>query len=372
MSSLNIKPRWFSNFVTEELPANISGKVFVITGTTTGTYVGMSKGNDSFFSNDMAYLIQHFYMAIIFLMILYLGTGFVAAKTVVQLGGEVVLLNRPSHRVDEMLQRLKQNVPADAKITTIACDLQNFDSIRNAIQEIKTKYDKLFCLCNNAGIMATPDRATIDGYDEQMQTNHLSHFLLTAELFPLLQKHANETGDARIVNHSSEGRNRTANKALERKYLEKNGGNLGGDQVGLFSGPCFERYFQTKLANSVFTYALNDKLQASQNNNKVKVLTAHPGVSATSLSDHLKFGCWTDLVARLIVPMMIQSPEDGTMGLLKGMMAQDARSGVLYGPKGMKGPAVAIDPNPWEIDADAKKLLWETSEAATGVKFDIV
>jgi len=40
-------------------------------------------------------------------------------------------------------------------------------------------------LVNNAGIMATGDIATKDGYDIQMQTNHLSHFLLTARVWPL-------------------------------------------------------------------------------------------------------------------------------------------------------------------------------------------
>lgn len=42
----------------------------------------------------------------------------------------------------------------------------------------QAKYTKIYCLCNNAGIMARPDEATVDGYDTQMQTNHLSHFLL--------------------------------------------------------------------------------------------------------------------------------------------------------------------------------------------------
>ena len=38
--------------------------------------------------------------------------------------------------------------------------------------------------------MARADEATKDGYDIQMQTNHLSHFLLVKEIFPLLEKAA--------------------------------------------------------------------------------------------------------------------------------------------------------------------------------------
>ena len=36
--------------------------------------------------------------------------------------------------------------------------------------------------------MALKDYATNDGYDVQMQTNVISHFLLTKDLFPLLKK----------------------------------------------------------------------------------------------------------------------------------------------------------------------------------------
>lgn len=306
------------------------------------------------------------------------GTGFVAARTVAEKGGEAVLLNRKSSRVDTMLEALQKAVP-DGKFVTVECDLQDFDSVRKAAQEVIQKYSSnggIYCLSNNAGIMATPDRATKDGFDEQMQTNHLSHFLLTQQLFPLLKQYAssnNNSAAPRIVNHSSAARHGTANKTLERKYLEPTGGdgNLGGDKMGIMSGPCFERYCQSKLANSVFTHALHDKLQQEDT---IKVVAVHPGASATNLGDHLKFGWFTDfLTQNIIFPLIAQSSEDGTMGLLKGMMGKDesVESGVLYGPNSMKGPAVAQEPKPWEIDDEAKKILWETSEAATGVTFTV-
>ena len=61
------------------------------------------------------------------------------------------------------------------------------------------KYDKIYCLANNAGIMDMPDEAMNDGYNTQMQTNHLSHFLITEKLFLLLVNSAKEHGDAQIV-----------------------------------------------------------------------------------------------------------------------------------------------------------------------------
>merc|ERR1740139_1000380 len=102
--------------------------------------------------------------------------------------------------------------------------------------------------------MAHPDKRTKDGFDVQMQTNHLSHFLLVKQFLPALKAAAKEKGEARIVNHSSGARH---GKALEAKYFQKSGeGNLGGDGAAA----CFDRYQQTKLANIVFTFGLEAKL----------------------------------------------------------------------------------------------------------------
>ncbi|CAJ1932087.1 unnamed protein product [Cylindrotheca closterium] len=80
--------------------------------------------------------------------------------------------------------RQLQTIYPDATLVPIECDLQSFESVKNAIAEIKSKYSEtgIYCMACNAGIMATPDKATVDGYDTQMQTNHLSHFLLIEEL----------------------------------------------------------------------------------------------------------------------------------------------------------------------------------------------
>jgi NAD(P)-dependent dehydrogenase (short-subunit alcohol dehydrogenase family) len=174
------------------------------------------------------------------------GTGLVAAKVMVRRGAAVVLLlNRPSERALLAEQAIRAElgvVPSTSSssttkssttttiIETIPCDLQDFESVRAAAALIQSKgYTAIDVLCNNAGIMAMDDTATKDGYDVQMQTNHLSHFLLTKELFPLLQKAAELRGEARIVNHSSVARK---GKLLDAQFLGKTGGSLGGNVGG--------------------------------------------------------------------------------------------------------------------------------------------
>jgi NAD(P)-dependent dehydrogenase (short-subunit alcohol dehydrogenase family) len=325
----------------KKLP-NVTGKVFVITGTTS-------------------------------------GTGFIAAETVAKHGGEVLLLNRSSSRSVESLEKLKASVP-DGKFVPIECDLQDFASVRKAAKEIKETlgYKSIYCLSNNAGIMAVDDTITkTDGFEVQMQTNHLSHFLLTKELFPLILAGSKEYGDARIVQHSSMARHATPSNGLEEKYFTKQekDGQLGGNEVtGFLKGGNWYRYYQTKLANSVFTQCLHDKLVAAGENNEecknILSLCAHPGGSNTSLVNHLSFGFFMSA----IFSFLMQSAADGSMGLLKGMMdtKENVKCGTLYGPKMLTGNAIPNPPKPYEIDPEAKEMLWRTSEKATGGKFDII
>lgn len=300
------------------------------------------------------------------------GTGFMLAKACAGLGAHVVMLNRASGRADSAHAEIQKEVPG-SKLTAIPCDLMSFDSVRQAGARLKKDFADtgIDVLCNNAGIMALPDEATADGCDQQMQVNHLSHFLLTAEAWPLLEQAASKRGEARVVNHSSMARQ---GKPLEASYLGKNGGSLGGDDVGWapFSGARWERYHQTKLANVVFTYALDDKIKAK--GSKVKALVAHPGLAATNLQvTTAADGGMGQGFTSLLMNGAGQSGEDGTAGILTCSCQQDVSSGEFWGPTGMTGEAVLIPKGPEEklADAASRTMLWAESEKATGAKFGI-
>ena len=125
-----------------------------------------------------------------------------------------------------------------------------------------------------------------------MQTNHLSHFLLANELFPLIIAGSKEHDDARsIVQHSSAARHMTPNNGSEETYfLEKEKDGLLGENdgdTGFMKGGRWYRYFQTKLDASVFMRCLHDKLVAASKRNEeckiVQSLCAHLGVARTSI-----------------------------------------------------------------------------------------
>ena len=299
------------------------------------------------------------------------GTGNVAAKTMASKGARVILLNRTSAKADNALKELKAAQP-NAEFISIECDLQSFASVRNAAAKVKALCPNgLDVLCNNAGVMALEDMATKDGFDVQMQTNHLSHFLLTKELFPILEKAAESRAEARIVNHSSIAR---FGKKLEAKYLEQNGGNLGGNGSSMFFGGArWVRYQQTKLANAAFTAALHEKLQKV--NPKVKALVAHPGLSATSLQDTtVGDGGMSKWSTGLLIKSG-QSMADGAIGIIKCMAEPSAKSGDFMGPGAgrwaMKGPVVSWPLEDLYNNDVTRELLWVKSCEAIGENFDI-
>ncbi len=291
------------------------------------------------------------------------GTGYVCARELAKLGATVLLLNRPSERSDHALARLRAEV-SDGKFQSIACDLQDFHSVKSAAAEVCSDYDVLDVLCHNAGVMALPDRATKDGYDVQMQTNSISPFLLTKELFPLLER----SREARIVNHTSMARTGSDHEA---KYFDKRGGDLGGDgepeASANFEGPRWERYHQSKLANCTFTYGLKQRLDARGIDN-VRVFIAHPGVARTGLQDtSQRFG---GMNTNHAVMSQAQTAEDGALGILRACADPAAQSGDFYGPQGLTGYPVKLPPEALLTDPKNIMICWNGCETAAG-KFEV-
>lgn len=286
------------------------------------------------------------------------GTGYVCARELARLGAKVFLLNRESERAHAALARLKEEVP-DGVFEAITCDLQDFESVQSAAAAVLSKTDKLDVLCNNAGVMALPQRVTKDGYDVQMQTNCISHFMLTRELFPLLEK----SDDARIVNHTSGARR---GPPLEAQYFGKDA-DLGGDgseeENASFGGPRWSRYHQTKLANCAFTYGIKQRLDARGVYN-VKAMIAHPGLAATSLQVTTAGSGGMDIESDFM--KQAQSAEDGALGILRACADPKAQSGDFFGPTGWTGFPESLPPEEPLSDAHNVQVNWQGCEAAVG------
>eukprot|EP00929_Paragymnodinium_shiwhaense_P002689 TRINITY_DN102993_c0_g1_i1.p1 TRINITY_DN102993_c0_g1~~TRINITY_DN102993_c0_g1_i1.p1 ORF type:complete len:383 (+),score=79.23 TRINITY_DN102993_c0_g1_i1:91-1149(+) len=316
------------------------------------------------------------------------GTGFVAAKLCAEKGAKrIIMLNRASERATEATEKIKkaaQEAGSGCEVVHVDCDLMSFASVRKAAAEVNNICSKdggLDVLANNAGIMAFPDKVTEDGYDVQMQTNHLSHFLLTCQVMSSLEQAAGDKGSARVVQHSSIARQ---GKKLEENYFAKHTeGQCGGDGTS----QNLDRYQQTKLANAVFGAALKERLLAAGGQRAmVKSLVCHPGVSTTNLqvtTSVTNNTCLMNTAMKFFQNFTAQSEQDGTMGLLtcmcleKGSNGSSAKgtdmtvaveSGDLWGPAGSGFTGLAAKlPAEINADKDSQDNLWKWSTQATGV-----
>ena len=148
--------------------------------------------------------------------------------------------------------------------------------------------------------------------------------------------------------------------------------------LGWKEGPAM-RYHQTKLANSAFGMALHHKLQAADNNSKIKSLVAEPGYSVTPLqttSSHVPG--WL-----LWFPMPKQSPADGCLNAAMACFSPEAESGDMYIPGGRgeivgppkktiaKGQPVKENGEKWTCSKENQDLVWEACQKALDIELSI-
>ena len=302
-----------------------------------------------------------------------------------------MLLNRESEKAKAALEKLgkdKTDAESATELIPVTCNLLSFDSVKAAAEETNAACEKLGglnVLANNAGIMAFPDERSKDGYEVQMQTNHLSHFLLTKMLMPSFQMALESGGEVRICQHSSGARR---GKDLEAKYFEKSDpGTLGGQSLEAN----FYRYHQTKLSNSTFAMALHKKLQEKGFDIlKFKSVVAEPGVSSTDLGVNLKasnMSWFTRLKFKLVEWQFryftkIQSAADGALPLIEACFGEDVDSGDFFYPKEIRTgvPYKAISKGELAegnskhetrtLKPENQDLVWAKSEEALGDFFE--
>ena len=162
---------------------------------------------------------------------------------------------------------------------------------------------------------------------------------------------------------------------LESKYLERNGGNLGGDNFALNGGGRWVRYGQTKLANAAFTAALHEKLSAK--NSKVKSLVAHPGWANTELqvSTDKQGGMMMAPILSFVAKFISQSSEDGTLGILSCAALPEVQSGefgvLRAGMMASKGEAKPFALEKQYDNPTTREMIWSKSCEAIGKDFEI-
>lgn len=270
------------------------------------------------------------------------GLGFCIADELARAGADVVLACRNPAKAEAAAERIRST--AAGSVEVLPLDLANLASVSRAAEEFVASKRPLHLLINNAGLMALDDSRTVDGFETQFGVNHLGHFALTAELLPTLDA----TPAARVVTMSSMG-HRMGSMHFDDVMFARKYNRWGA-------------YFQSKLANLLFTLELHARLQRA--GSTTAALCAHPGGSRTDLG-HEGRGLSNKVVSAL-APAFMQSASRGAQPALRAATDPAARSGQFYGPKFITaGPAVLETPSRAARDTDAAARLWELSESLT-------
>jgi NAD(P)-dependent dehydrogenase (short-subunit alcohol dehydrogenase family) len=282
------------------------------------------------------------------------GLGWENARALAGAGAHVVMGCRNPQKAEEALERLRAVHP-DASAEILLMDMADLSSIRDAVE--RDGDAPLDVLINNAGIMGTPKAITVDGFESQLGTNHLGHFALTG----LLLRRLEAAPAARVVTVSSFGHRP---------------GKIDFDDLQNESG--YNRwvaYFQSKLANLLFTYEFQRRLEAA--GSSTSALAAHPGGSNTELgkSRDGSGGLTAKIIAwgEPISARLMQTSQMGALPTLRAAVDPQAKGGQYYGPDGwmeQKGHPVAVRSSKRSYDQAAARRLWDVSEELTGVQYE--
>lgn len=284
------------------------------------------------------------------------GIGFEAARILLQKGAQVVMLNRSAERSEAAIARLKEEFGSKAKVNYIQMDLAAQASVRAAAQQVLSTIPRIDALICNAAIAQVPTRKfTPDGFESQLGTNHYGHFTLCGMLFDRI-----EESKGRIVVVAS----------LAYKMGLR---TIRFDDMNWDHGYSPNRaYAQSKLAQMMFAYELQDRVAAAGKN--VEVYVCHPGASATSLID-TSGGNLARMLFRLMSKTpLVQPAEKGAYPEVMCATEDGLKQRALYGPTGCMewvGPVGEGKLEPFAYDKAVMTKLWERTESDTGFAWNL-
>ncbi|MFD3993329.1 SDR family NAD(P)-dependent oxidoreductase [Streptomyces sp. NPDC058583] len=280
----------------------------------------------------------------------YSGLGLETTRALTAAGARVIV---PARRPDVARAALQGVTGCEV----IPMDLTDLAGVRSAAAHIIDSADRLDLLMAIAGVMATPERRVGPGWEGQFTANHLGHFTLACELYPLLVA----AGGARVIVNSSAGHTLTGIRWHDPYF------RTGYDK--------WLAYGQSKTANALFAVHL-DALGQSDG---VRAFALHPGKIITglqrtmALQEQIDRG-WVDEQGN-VIGVDFKTPSQGAATGLWAATSPllDGRGGLYLEDCDIARVSTPDQPmddggvRAYAIDPDEAARLWDLSAAATGV-----
>jgi len=216
-------------------------------------------------------------------------------KKLTELGMTVVVGVRKVEAGQKIAKEF-QDLGFTGSVNAYQLDTSSMKSVESFARIVSKEYPTIHLLVNNAGIMYGDYTVTEDGFESQLATNYLGHFLLTHLLMPNLKAGGESGSYSRVVNVSSSS-HRGLGIFFDDINFEKQYFSTGA-------------YSQSKLAQIMAARHMDRLLQAQ--GSKVHCYSAHPGVVDTDLFD----GTSVKRYSQWLMKLLFKRPEEGATTIL--------------------------------------------------------
>ncbi|WYZ34296.1 hypothetical protein EsH8_I_000572 [Colletotrichum jinshuiense] len=288
------------------------------------------------------------------------GIGVETARAIHATGATLFLTARDAAKAQQAVDGVR-NGPgsfpkSDAPIHALELRLDSLASVRSAAEAFLSKSKKLNLLILNAGVMATPEGKTEDGFETQFGTNHLGHFLLFQLLKPALLAASTPEFQSRVVSVSS----------MAHRF-----GQVRLDDYNFKNGPYdpWSAYGQSKTANIYFA----NEVERRYGSKGLHALSLHPGIIATNLSQYLPKEHLESIAQDKALQKNMKSIPQGAATTIYAALSKEweGRGGKYLSDLIEQGPADMASQSepgyaPWAYDEESAKKLWETSDKLVG------
>jgi NAD(P)-dependent dehydrogenase (short-subunit alcohol dehydrogenase family) len=258
------------------------------------------------------------------------ATGAVGKATALELakkGHRLILIGRNV----EKLKNVEEEIRADgnSNVETFIADFTDLLSVKKVAEKIRNTHTKLDGLINVAAVYRAKRELTKDKLELMFGVNHMSVFVLTKELLPII----NSTNGSRILTVSAPS------------FTKLNFDDLQGENK--FNA--FNAFGASKMANHLFTYALARRMNGISN----AAMVFHPGIVKSDLIKEMP------AFLRFLFGLIGKKPQKAGKAIAELLTASRFNdvNGKFFDSnfKELKQPG-------YSGDTDVQELLWKKSE----------
>jgi len=278
------------------------------------------------------------------------GIGLAAATELARRNAHVYITARTVEKAREAIKQIGPGL-----VDYLLMDLTDLTSVRKAAARVDRQFDVVVL---NAGVMATPFRKTVDGFELQLGTNHLGHFAF-----------------AGLIKHQILDRLVVVSSFAHRM------GNFGDNSIpkiknmmlGIGKYQKWQVYGASKLANLLFVSEV-ERLRIKNNWSFIPI-AVHPGYSDTNLqsvASKMRGAKLEEQITNFMNKVLAQPASAGALPTLAAAVFPGLAGASFIGPDGfleMRGHPKVTRARALAYDQVLAKNLWQVSEELTNVSW---